>query len=266
VMSALRQAVANVTQAKATLAKSEADLSRSRDLLADRAIAQKEVLAAEAIVAQSKAAVEQAQAARDEATRKLELLGLQPGAMDQQVTVKAPVSGKVVEINGASGDYRTDTNAPVMTIADLSTVWVAADIPEDSIRLIDPGEAVEITMPAFPGERMTGRVRKIADAVDPQTRTIKVRAELPNPSGRYKPEMFANIRAVQQYTRLPVIPRGALLQQQNATTVFVERSAGEFEEVPVVVAWQDQKQVAIRKGIKAGDRVVVDGTTQLKAY
>src|SRR4029434_1337437 len=104
---------------KATLAKAEADLERSRDLLADRAIAQKEVLAAEATVSQAKAAVEQAQAARDEATRKLEILGLQPGAMDQRVTVKAPAAGKVVEITGASGDYRNDTNTPVMTIADM---------------------------------------------------------------------------------------------------------------------------------------------------
>jgi len=153
-----------------------------------------------------------------------------------------------------------------MTIADMSTVWVAADIPEDRIRLIRPGETVEISMPAFPGERLTGRVRKIGDAVDPQTRTIKVRAELPNPTGRYRPEMFATIRHVHGYSTLPVIPRGALLQQQDTNTVFLERAEGDFEEVPVVVAWQDEKQVAIRSGIKAGDRVVVDGTTQLKAY
>ena len=266
IMSALRQASANLNQANAALAKSEADLARSRDLLADRAIAQKEVLAAEATVAQSKAAVEQAQATRDEAMRKLAILGLQPGSMDQHVTVKAPVSGKVVELTGASGDYRNDTNTPVMTIADLSSVWVAADVPEDRIRLIRPGETVEISMPAFPGERLTGRVKKIGDAVDPQTRTIKVRAELANPSGRYKPEMFASIRHVQGFATLPVVPRGAVLQQQDANTVFVERAPGEFEEVPVVIAWQDENRVAIRKGLTAGERVVVDGTTQLKAY
>ena len=128
------------------------------------------------------------------------------------------------------------------------------------------GEPVEISMPAFPGERLTGRVRRIGDAVDPQTRTIKVRAELPNPSGRYKPEMFATIRYVQRVSKLPVIPRGALLQQQNGNTVFLERSDGEFEEVPVTIAWQDEKHVAIRSGVNAGDRVVVDGATQLKAY
>jgi cobalt-zinc-cadmium efflux system membrane fusion protein len=266
ITSALRQASANLSQANATLTKSEADLARSRDLLADRAIAQKEVLAAEAAVAQGKAGVEQAQALRDEAVRKLEILGLQPGAMDQRVIVKAPVSGKVVEIAAASGDYRNDTNTPVITVADLSTVWVAADVPEDRIRLIRAGESVEISMPAFPGEHLTGRVRRIADAVDPQTRTIKVRAELANPTGRYKPEMFATIRHVHGFSALPVIPRGALLQQEDANTVFVERGPGEFEEVPVVVAWQDEKRAAIQSGVRAGERVVVDGTTQLKAY
>ncbi len=183
ITAALRQATANVAQAKAALAKSEADVARARDLFADRAIAQKEVLAAEAALAQSKAAVEQALAARDEATRKLEILGLQPGGMNQQIIVKAPVSGKVTEIAAAAGDYRNDTNAPVITIADLSTLWVSADIPEDRIRLIRIGESVEITMPAFPGERQSGRVRHIGDAVDPQTRTVKVRAELLNPAG-----------------------------------------------------------------------------------
>src|SRR6185295_18665092 len=100
-------------------------------------------------------------------------------------------------LTGASGDYRNDTNTPVMTIADLSTVWVTADIPEDRIRFIRIGETVEITMPAFPGERLEGRGRKIGDAVDPHTRTIKLRAELPNPTGRYRPEMVATIRHIQ---------------------------------------------------------------------
>jgi cobalt-zinc-cadmium efflux system membrane fusion protein len=264
--SALRQASANLNQSTAMLAKAEADLARVRDLFADRAIAQKEVLVAEANVAQAKAAVEQAQAARDEAKRKLEILGLQPVPTAQRVTVKAPVSGKITDVDISPGDFRNDTTTPVMTIADMSTVWVAADVPEDRIRFIRIGQKVEITMPAFPGEQLIGHVRKVADAVDPQTRTIKVRAELVNSTGKYKPEMFATIRHVDGYSVLPLVPRGAVLQQQDRNTVFVERAAGEFEEIPVEIAWQNERSAAIRSGINAGDRVVVDGTTQLKAY
>jgi len=266
IVSALRQALANLTQAQATLGKSEADFNRARDLLADHAIAQKEVLAASAAVVQAKSGVEQAQAARDEAMRRLQILGVQPDAPDQQITVKARVPGRVVEINAAAGDFRNDTTTPVMTIADVSIVWVSADVPEDRIRLIRIGEPVEISMPAFPGERLKGRVRRIADTVDPQTRTIKVRAEMPNPAARFRSEMFATVRYVRGTSVLPVIPRGAVLQQENANTVFVERARGEFEEVSVTVAWQDEKRAAIRSGIRAGECVVVEGNTQLNAY
>jgi membrane fusion protein, heavy metal efflux system len=266
IVSALRQALANLTQANSTLGKSEADLNRARDLFADHAIAQKEVLAASAAVVQAKSGVEQAQAARDEAMRRLQILGVQPDAPDQQITVKARVPGRVVEINAAAGDFRNDTTTPVMTIADVSIVWVSADVPEDRIRLIRIGETVEISMPAFPGERLKGRVRRIADTVDPQTRTIKVRAEMPNPAARFRSEMFATVRYVRGTSILPVIPRGAVLQQENANTVFVERAPGEFEEVPVTIAWQDEKRAAIRSGIRAGECVVVEGNTQLNAY
>jgi len=173
VQSALRQGEANVSQAKVALAKTQADLARVRDLLLNRAVAQKEVLAAEAVVAQSEAALEQALALRDESLRKLRLLGLEPGAQDQSITLRAPVSGKVVEVSAAAGEYRSDTAAPVLTVADLSTVWVAADVPENSIRLIRLGEPVEISLAAYPGETFTGRVKQIGDLAADLARNLR---------------------------------------------------------------------------------------------
>jgi cobalt-zinc-cadmium efflux system membrane fusion protein len=266
VQSALRQAQANERQGKATVAKAEADLARAKDLLAGRAIAQKEVLTAETVVAQAKAALDQAQATRDEALRKIQLLGLQPGSMDQLVTVKAPVPGKVVDVAVAPGEFRIDTTAPVLTIADLSNVWVSADVPENAIQRIAIGEPVSISLPAFPGRTFTGRVRRIGDMVDPQTRTIKVRAELPNPNGQLRPEMFATVRHSHGLKNAVVIPKAALFQEQDRTTVFREREPGVFEEVPVTVPWQDERTAAIGSGLQAGDRVVIDGVTQLRAY
>jgi membrane fusion protein, heavy metal efflux system len=264
--SALRQAEANVSQARASLAKAEADLLRVRDLLANRAIAQKEVLASETVVAQAQASLEQASASRDEAMRKIRLQGLQPGSMDQFITVRAPVPGKVVDVAVAPGDYRNDTSAAVLTIADLSTVWVAADVPESSIRLIQLGEPVSIALSAFPDRTFTGRVKRIADQVDPQTRTIKVRAELNNPQGQFRPEMFATIRHSHGSEKSLVVPRSALFQQQDRTTVYLERAPGEFEEVAVTVSWQDDRRAAIQSGLHEGDRIVTDGVTQLRAY
>src|SRR5581483_2065110 len=124
---------------------------RANDLFGHNAVAKKDVLTAENALAQSKAAVEQAQAAIDQAERRLVILGLKPGAFGQKVTVPAPISGKVLEMAVASGEYRNDTNAAVMTIADLSTVWVSSDVPESQIRFIDVGERIDVTLAAFPG-------------------------------------------------------------------------------------------------------------------
>jgi cobalt-zinc-cadmium efflux system membrane fusion protein len=264
--SALRQAEANISQGKATLAKAEADLSRVRDLFEGRAIAQKEVLTAETVVAQARATLEQAMASSDEMSRKLSLLGIRAGSMDQLITVRAPVAGKVVDVAVAPGEYRNDTSAAVLTIADLSTVWVAADVPESSIRLIRVGEPVSITLPAFPDRTFTGRVKRIADQVDPQTRTIKVRAELDNSQGQFRPEMSATIRHSHGSQKSIVVPKSALFQQQDRTTLYIERAPGQFEEVSVTVSWQDNERAAIQGGLHAGDRIVTDGVTQLRAY
>ena len=237
-----------------------------RDLLANRAIAQKEVLSAETVMAQSKAALEQALAGRDDVARKLGLLGLEAGKMDRLIVVRAPVPGKVVDIAVAPGEYRNDTAAPVITVADLSTVWVAADVPETAIRLIRAGAPVAITLSAFPDRTFSGRVKKIGDLVDRQTRTVKVRAELNNADGQLRPEMFATIRCSRGMRQAIVVPRAALFQQQDRTTVFRERAPGVFEEVTVTVVWQDQRRAAIGTGLGAGDRIVVDGITQLRAY
>ena len=138
------QAQAALTQAKANLNKAQADYDRSTDLFEHNAVAKKDVLTAENALAQAKAALEQAQAALDQSDRRLQMLGLKPGSFGQKLTVPAPISGKILDMAVAPGEYHNDTNAPVMTIADLSTVWVASDVPESDIRLIEVGERIDV--------------------------------------------------------------------------------------------------------------------------
>jgi len=264
--SAVRQAEADVRQNQAQLQKAEADLSRVRDLFANRAIAQKEVLAAETVLAQAKANLEQAQAGRDEAIRRMQLLGLHPGNMAQLISVRAPVSGNVVNVAVAPGEFRNDTTAAVLTIADLTSVWISADVPESAIRLIAIGAPVSITLPAFPDRTFAGRVNRIGDVVDAQTRTIKVRVEMPNTNQQLRPEMFATARFTHGLARSVVIPKSALYQQQDRTTVFSQRGPGVFEEVTVKVTWQDERRAAIAAGVAQGDHIVTDGVTLLLAY
>lgn len=259
-----QQARARSGETKATLAKAEADLARVKDLYAGRAIAQKEVLSAEAALAQAKSAVDQAQAAQDESVRRLEILGVNPGDPNPMIQVRAPLAGKVLELSVASGEYRNDTSAPLMTIADLSHVFMAADVPESQIRLVTRGEIVRITLSAYPDEVFTGTVARIADVVDPLTRTIKVRAALNNPQGRLRPEMFGEIRHEETFRRVPVIPSSAIVQSDKRSVVYREKATGVYQPVTVTFGKHDGDRVPILTGLAEGDRIVIDGGMLLK--
>lgn len=264
-VSGYLQAQAAITQARSGVLKAQADLDRARDLYEHRAIAQKEVLNTETALTQSKAGLEQSQAMAQQALQRLDLLGLKPGDFGQKLAVRAPISGKVLELNVAPGEYRNDLNAGVLTIADLSSVWVAADVPESDIRFIQPGERLNIELTAYPGETFRGKVTRIADTLDPQTRTIKVRAEMENPHERLRPEMFGQIRHVEGTERLPVVPVGAVVQEEGRSIVYKETSPGTFDVTPVTLGARIGDRVAIREGLSPGDRVVTSGVMLLQA-
>jgi membrane fusion protein, heavy metal efflux system len=263
--SASLQAQAALTQARANVNKAQSDYDRSKDLFEHNAVAQKDVLTAENALAQAKAALDQAQTGIQQADRRAQLLGLKPGVFGQKVTVTAPISGKVLDMSVAAGEYRNDTNAPVMTIANLSTVWVASDVPESAIRFIQPGERIDVELTAYPGETFHGRVTRIADTVDPQTRTIKVRAEMDNSQGKLRPEMYGTIRHTDSMRTLPVVPVGAVMQADGKSSVWVEKSAGKFVPVEVKTGERNGDVLPVLSGLLAGSRVVVDGAMLLRA-
>jgi cobalt-zinc-cadmium efflux system membrane fusion protein len=263
-VSAYLQGQAAINQAKANLNKAQADYDRSSDLFSHNAVAKKDVLTAENALAQAKAALETADANLEQFDRKLKLLGLRPNTFGQKVTVAAPISGKVLDMTIVAGEYRNDTNTPVMTIADLSTVWVSSDVPESQIRFIDPGERIDVELTAYPGETFHGRVTRIADTVDPQTRTIKVRAEMDNSRGKLRPEMYGTIRHTDAMKSLPVVPVGAVLQGDGKTTVWVEQAPGRFRPVEVKTGERTGGNLPILSGLQAGTRIVVDGAMLLR--
>jgi cobalt-zinc-cadmium efflux system membrane fusion protein len=264
-VGAYLQGQAAITQAKANLNKAQADYDRSSDLFEHNAVAKKDVLTAENALAQAKAALEQAEAALEQSDRKLKLLGLKPGVFGQKVTLTAPTTGKILEMSVAAGEYRNDTNTPVMTIADLSSVWVSSDVPESAIRFIEVGERIDVELTAYPGETFHGRVTRIADTVDPQTRTIKVRAEMDNARGKLRPEMYGTIRHTDAMKTLPVVPVGAVLQGDGKTSVWVETAPGRFRPVEVKTGERTGEMLPVTSGLKPGMRIVVDGAMLLRA-
>lgn len=263
-MSAYLSARAAEGQAEVALGKAQADADRASDLFEHNAVAKKDVQAADSALAQAKAALEQARATREQSLRRLTVLGLSPNGFDQQVAVRAPLSGKVLELSVVPGEFRNDTTAPLLTIADLSTVWVTSQVPETYIRFVQPGERVQISLAAFPGETFEGRVSRIADTVDPQTRTVKVQAELNNARGQLRPEMYGSIHHIEATKPTAVVPAGAVIQSGEHSTVFVETSTGHFERRPVNVGARSGDVVRIVSGLSPGDTVVVDGAMLLQ--
>jgi cobalt-zinc-cadmium efflux system membrane fusion protein len=266
------QAKAQVMQSKAAVTKAQQDYDREKDLQEHGAVALKDVLNAEAVLVQAKASVDQTSASVEQANtaveqnrRRLSLLGMTPDNFGQRVTVKAPISGKVLDLSVVKGEYRNDLSAPIVTIADLSSVWVTSDVPETSIRLVKVGEPVKISLDAYPNELFGGRVTLISDTVDPQSRTIKVRAELSNTDGKLKPEMFGNIQLAEQTETRPIVPTAAVVSSEGQSAVWKEAERGRFLKTAVTTGVQSNGRVAILSGLEASDRVVVDGVMLLQA-
>jgi len=262
-VAAYRQAQAELRRAQSALSKAGRDLGRIRDLFENRAAAQRDVWAAENEVAQAQAAVEQAKAEEEQARHRLELLGVSPGAPAHQINVTAPTSGKVLETAVAAGEFRTDTSASLMTIADLSRVWITSNVPENLIRLVQVGENVEVELAAYPGEVLRGTVRRIADTLDAETRTVKVQTELPNPGGRLRPGMFGRIRHSHGSKQLPAIPPAALVQDNEGAFVYLEKARGRFQKRRVRTGQPRNGWMPVTEGLSPGERVVVDGAILL---
>lgn len=257
-----RQAEADIASASAALQKADRDLERVNDLFAHAAVARKEVINAEAAHAEAKAELARARAVRQQASRRLKLLGLNTGKDTQIIAVRAPISGKILDLSVAPGEYRTDTAESLMDVADLSVLLVAANVAENVIRLIEVGEPVEIELVAFPGEKFQAKVVRIADAVDPDTRTIEVHAELPNPNGRFRPEMFGRVRHGHNNASLVAVPPTAIVRRDDRDVVLVEESVGRYRIRTVTTGAYTSSLVAI-DGVAAGERVVIDGAVLL---
>jgi len=264
VQSAYLQARASVAEATAALSKAEADRDRARDLFEHKAVARKEVLNAETEYEQRRQALAQARAETEQAVERLKILGLQPGRFGKRFTLRAPLAGKVIEMNVAPGQFWSDISVPLMTIADLSKVWVTSDVPEGDISKIRVGASLDVELTAYPDRSWRVTVFRIADSVDPQTHTVTVWGELENPDGSLRPEMFGRIRYVDRLAELPVIPLGAIVQSESGPFVYRQIAPGSFEPVSVTLGVRRDQQVAVLTGLREGEQIVVGGSMLLE--
>jgi cobalt-zinc-cadmium efflux system membrane fusion protein len=175
------------------------------------------------------------------------------------MTVTAPIAGSIIDLQVSPGSFWNDATAALMTIADLKTVWVTANVPEKDTALVTQGQAVEVTFPAYPGEVFRGAVLFVSDVLDTDTRRTKVRISFANPDIRLKPGMFATANFLAPKQTVTTVPTSALILKNDADLVFVEVAPWTFEARRVETGAQQSDRIIVRSGVRPGDRVVVKG-------
>jgi len=255
---------ADIGQAQADLHKAEADqllaratLARVRDLVEGGVIARKDLDQAEADLARSGAEAARARA-------RLAQYGVAAGAVNQTLTLSAPLAGLVVERNSNPGaEVRSDVaGAALFTISDPATLWATIDVDETQLALLRTGQAIALVTAAWPDQRFAAKVLSIGAAVDPASRTVKVRARVANPDGRLKAEMYVSAQ-VAASGGLPLVPVDAVFLRGDRLGVFVPKGNGRFERREVKVRAAGPQSWQVVSGLAAGEQVVVGGALYL---
>jgi RND family efflux transporter MFP subunit len=176
----------------------------------------------------------------------------------KNLTLYSPISGFVMERN-AFPSQRVTPDTVLYTVADLSTVWVIADVFEYEAVNIRLNQPATLTLTYLPGRTFHGRVSYVLPQVDPATRTLKVRIEVANPGYALKPDMYGEVEFQTGGARKLVVPQSAVLNSGDHQTVFVDRGNGYFEPRAVRIGEQMDGRIEILSGLKAGERIVVSG-------
>lgn len=241
------------------LAKSAMD--RAEKLYAEQIIPQKEYL-------RTKADLEKAKAVMRAAQDKRQALGLQGQKLaasgNSVFAVTAPFAGTVIEKDAVLGEL-AEPNKALFIVADLSTVWIEADLYEKDLGKVKVGSPAAVTLAAYPSEVFNGKVTYISSVMDKESRTLKARIEVPNQDARLKLDMFATAAiATGGNAKALMLPQEAVVLIQGQPTAFVQEESG-FEARPVELGDKLRDQVVLKSGISPGEKIVTRGAYALKA-
>lgn len=258
--SEVAAARAGYRQAQADAEVKRQALERSRLLYEHHVNALRDYQQAQADAAMASAALESAVA-------RLALLDVDTAGASDQIAIRAPRSGVVVDLGAATGEYAKslDNANPLCTIADLATVWAVGDVYEKDLASVQTGDSAEVRANAYPGEPRRGWITAIASTVDTTTRTLKIRVVLANPGLRLKPDMFATIRVVRAVRSAVVVPQSAVVREGTSAYLFVRTAPGHFERRTVTLGRDMESQVEVMTGLAPGDTIVVEGTELVRA-
>ena len=187
------------------------------------------------------------------------------GAIDSVASVMATIKGVVVERKVTTGQVVQPADV-LFTVADLSRVWAVAQVPEQQVAQVKVGQSVRIEVPALENEKLIGKLIYVGSTVNPESRTVLVRTELDNTSGRLKPSMLASMLIESTPTKRMVVPITAIVREQDTDYVFTEEKPGSFRLKPVRLSSEHNGQRVVLDGLSQGMRIVSDGAFHLNNH
>ena len=186
------------------------------------------------------------------------------GKAEPVLTVYAPSSGIVLKREALPGKY-VEPGTTLYEVADLSTVWISADIYESEVVAVTLNQPASVTFAAYPGKTFRGNVAYIYPSLNTEARTVRVRVELPNPGLKLKPGMYGNVTLQTDAVNTLVVPKEAVLETGLRQLVFMDRGEGAYVPYPVKLGRRSQDSVEVLEGLKEGDRIVTSANFLLDA-
>lgn len=246
-----------LTSAQARLGVARAALEREEKLSASGITARKDVEAAQAEVTA-------AEAERDTARAALSAAGALVNGQQGTYALSAPFAGTVVARDALAGRHAS-AGQPLIQVADLSTLWALLEIPEADAAQVRAGQRVTLTFDTLPGQPHVATVTRVGASVDPASRTVRARVELPNPEGALKAGLFlrAQVEVAAEHAAV-MVPHQAIQRAEGRTLVFVKKQEGLYEPVAVKLGAGTREEVEVVEGLKAGTEVVTTGAFLLK--
>lgn len=255
-----------VTIDSGDLAQAWADNDKARDAFNHAGTTLKRVQGLRDVGAGAAKDLEQAQSdytqAQAELTRtetRLRGIGADARTRGRQLTLVAPNAGTITALSTSQGAFANDLTASLMTVSNLDSVWVTANVPESNVAMIAKGQPVDVVFQAYPGQTWHGTVSFVSEVLDPDTRRAKVRIAFPNTDARLKPNMFATATFAVPQQRSVFVPNSALIMNNDSTVVWVEVAPWTFVKRTVQPGYGEPDGARVGAGLAAGDRIVVKG-------
>jgi multidrug efflux pump subunit AcrA (membrane-fusion protein) len=188
-----------------------------------------------------------------------------PELLGRPLELKAPIDGVIVDRKASMGEL-VGKDKEIFTISDPNDLWVIAEIKERDIGAVKAGQDASFSVLAYPGETFRGKIMRVANAVEAQSRTVEARIEASNPDGRLKPGMFADVEiTTTMLSNVLVIPDSALQTDGDSQIVFVALDGTKFEKRPVKLGIEQHNRAQVLDGLKPGETVVTQGSFVLKS-